>query len=66
MNGKDIADMSRLVKEFLQCFFVLVGLSSNAWQDHIWFERDESDKQAFWRAKMIEKLLLTITIADPQ
>lgn len=29
-------------------------------------ERDKLDEKAFWKGKMIEKLLLTITVVDPQ
>ncbi len=35
MDGKDIADTLKLVKEFVRCFFMWDGSSSDARQDHI-------------------------------
>ncbi len=46
MDGKDIADMSKLVKEFVRYSFVWGGSSSNARQDYIWLGGDEPDERS--------------------
>lgn len=66
IDEKDIVDMSKFVKELVYCFFVQDNLKSNVQQNYRWLERDELDKKSFWRNKIIEKLLLTITIIDLQ
>ncbi len=66
IDRKDIANTSKLVKEFLHCSLEWSGLSSNAWRDHTWLERDESDEKSLWRCKMMGKLLLTVIVADLQ
>ncbi len=66
MDGKDIADTSKLVKEFVCCSLVWGGFSSDTQQDYIWLGGDEPDKRSLWGGKMIGKLLLTVTVADPQ
>ncbi len=66
MDGKDIADTSKLVKEFVRCSLVWGGSSSDARQDYIWLGGDEPDERSPWGGKMIGRLLLTVTVADPQ
>ncbi len=66
MDGKDIANTSKLVKKFVRCSLVWGGSSSNTWHDHIWLGEDEPDDRSPWRGKMIGKLLLTVTVANPQ
>ena len=66
MDGKDIADTSKLVKEFVHCSLVWGSSNSHVWQDHIWLAGNEPDERSPWGGKMIGKLLLTVTVADPQ
>ncbi len=46
MDGKNIADTSKLVKEFVRCSFIWGGSSSDARQDHIWLGGDEPDERS--------------------
>ncbi len=46
MDGKDITDTSKLVKEFICYSLVWGGSSSNARQDYIWLEGDEPDERS--------------------
>ncbi len=55
-----------MVKEFGRCSLVWGSLSNNAQQDSIWLEEDEPDDRCPWGGKIIGKLLLTVTITDPQ
>ena len=66
MDGKDIADTSKLVKEFVRCSLVWGSSNSHGRQDHIWLRGNEPDEKSPWKGKMIGKLLLTVTVADPQ
>ena len=66
MDGKDIADTSKLVKEFVRCSLVWGGSNSYARQDHIWLGGNEPNERSPWGGKMIGRLLLTVTVVDPQ
>ncbi len=46
MNGKDILDTLKLVKELVRCSFVWGGSSNDAQQDHIWLEGDEPGERS--------------------
>ena len=66
MDGKDIADTSKLVKEFVRCFLLWDDSSGRFWQDHIWLGGNEPDEKSLWGGKLVGRLLLTVTVADPQ
>ena len=66
MDGKDIADTSKLVKEFIRYSIVWGGSSSCSQQDHIWLRGNEPDERSSWRSKLVERLILIVTVADPQ
>lgn len=58
--------MYKLVKKFIHCFFIWGGSSNNTQQDYIQLERDKLDERSPGRGKIIEKLLLTVIVMDPQ
>ena len=66
MDRKDITDTFKMVKEFMHCSLVWGSSNSYAQQDHIWLGRNKPDEKSPYGGKMIGKLLLTITVADPQ
>lgn len=66
IDGKNIANTSRLMKEFVCYFFIWDGSSNYAWQNHIWLGGNKSDEKSFYKSKMIGRLLLTITVIDLQ
>ena len=66
MDRKDIADTSKLVKEFVRCSLVWDGLSSYTQQDHILLGGNKSDKRSSWGDKIIERLLLIVIVVDLQ
>ena len=66
MDRKDIADTSKLVKEYVRYSFMWGSLNSCFQQDHIWLRRNKSDEKSLWVGKIIEKLLLIVIVADPR
>ncbi len=66
MDRKDISDVIKLVKEHVQCLLEC-GTSSQPRWDHIWIGGGEPRNEGrLWNGKLIRKLLLTITVADPE
>ena len=70
MDGKDIADATKLVKELVRCSLVW-GTDGRPRQDHIWIGGGEpihepTNKRKPWNGKQIGKLLLIVTVADPE
>ncbi len=64
MDGKDILDVIKLVKEHVQ-YSLEWGTSGQPRQDHIWIGRGEPrNKGRPWNGKLIGKLLLAVTVAD--
>ena len=45
MDRKDIADISKLIKEFVRYFLMWSGSRSDAWQDHMWLGEDKPEKK---------------------
>lgn len=66
IHRKDIADISKLVKEFIYCSLMWGNSSSYFQQDHIQLGGNKPDEKRLWDGNMIERLLLTVTITDPQ
>ncbi len=47
--------------------FVRVGTSGQPWQDYIWIGGGEPRNEGKpWNGKLIRKLLLTVTVVDPE
>ena len=66
MDKKDISDATKLVKEHVQ-YSLKWGTSGQLRQDHIWIRKGEPKNEgSSWNGKLIRKLLLTITVADPE
>ncbi len=66
MDGKDISDATKLVKEHVRCSLEW-GTSGQPRQDHIWIRgREPRNERKSWNGKLIVKLLLTVTVADPE
>ncbi len=66
MDGKDISDATKLVKEHVQCLLEW-GTSGQPQQDHIWIRGGEPrNERRSWNGKLIRKLLLTVIVADPE
>lgn len=65
INKNDIADTFKLVKRFIYDSLIWDGSSSYTLNDYIWLGENEEEEKSRWGAKMIEKLLLTIKVADP-
>ena len=70
MDGKDIADATKLVNELVRCSLVW-GTDGRPRQDHIWIGGGEpihepTNERKPWDGKQIGKLLLIVTIADPE
>ena len=66
MDEKDIADTSKLVKEFIHYFLVWGGLSGCFQQDHIYLGLNELDEKSLWGSKLVGKLLSIVTVAHLQ
>ncbi len=66
MDGKDISDDTKLVKEPVQCLLEW-GTNGQPRQDHIWIggEKPRNEGRS-WNGKLIGKLLLTVIVADPK
>ena len=70
IDEKDIADATKLVKENVWCLLVW-GTNGHLCQDHIWIEGGEpihepTNERKSWNGKQIGKLLLIVTVADPE
>ena len=66
MDGKGILDVTKLVKEQVQCFLKW-GTSGQPQQNHIWIRGGElKNERKPWNSKLIGKFLLTVTVADPE
>ncbi len=70
MDGKDIADAIKLVKELVQCSLEW-GSDKHPRQDYVWIRGKEPEDGPLndrkpWNGKQIGKLLLIVTIADPE
>ncbi len=70
MDGKDIADATKLVKELMRCSLGW-GTDKRPRQDHVWIGGGEPEDGPLndrkpWNGKQIGKLLLTVTVADPE
>ncbi len=66
MDGKDISDVTKLGKEHVR-FLLEWGTSGQLRQDHIWIGgREPRNEGRPWNGKLIRKLLLTLTVADPE
>ncbi len=66
MDGKDILDATKLVKEHVWCLLEW-DTSGQPRQDHIWIGGGEPrNERRPWNCKLIGKLLLTVTVADPE
>lgn len=70
MDNKDIADITKLVKELMWCLLIW---GSNGWpyQNYIWIGgreliNESINKRKSWNGKQIGELLFTVTIADPK
>ncbi len=66
IDGKDISDATKLVKEYIQCSLEW-GTSDQLQHNYIWIERGElRNEKRSWNDKLIGKLLLTVTVSDPE
>ena len=65
MDRKGIIDTFKLIKKFVRHSLMWGDSSSYAKQDHKWLGRYELDERSFWGGKLIGRLLLTVTVADP-
>ncbi len=70
IDGKDIADATKLVKELVR-FSLKWGSDKRPRQDHVWIggkkpEDGSLNDRKPWNGKQIRKLLLIVTIADPE
>ena len=66
MNGKDIADATKLFKKMVQCL-LRSGTNNCLCYDYIWMEDkkpEDLNNTKPWNRKQIEKLLLIVTIAN--
>ncbi len=66
IDRKEITNTSKLIKQFVRCFFIWSHSSSDAQPDYIWLGRDEPDERSPLGGKIIRRLLLMVTVADPQ
>ena len=68
MDGKDIANTTKLVNELVRCSLVW-DINRHPRQDYIWIRGREPTYESInekkpWNRKQIRKLLLIMTIAD--
>ena len=70
IDEKDIADATKLVKELVR-YLLVWRTDKRPRQDHIWIGEGElihepTNERKLWNGKQIRKLLLIVTVADPE